>query len=373
MEQGKKLSIGIFGTRGIPANYGGFETFAEELSTRLVTRGHKVTVYGRRPFFKKGEPLEDYRGVGRVVVPTIMHKYAETPIHSLMSFLTLLYKNFDVILLCNAANSPFAWMANLRRIPIAINVDGIERKRSKWNALGRLWYFLGEHCSVWFGNRIISDAFVISDYYEKYHKTASTVIRYGADPVPGQNDKILEKFGLTAEGYLLYVSRLEPENNALGVIEAYTKLKTEMPLVVVGDAPYADEYKKSLYDAANANVIFTGYQFGEAYRELRANCYIYIQATEVGGTHPALVEAMAYGNCIVANGVPEHLEVLCEAGEFYWRNDFEHLAQKLELLLDSPDYVQELKGRALQRSRAGYQWDKICDSYEKLLRDMVIK
>jgi glycosyltransferase involved in cell wall biosynthesis len=165
----------------------------------------------------------------------------------------------------------------------------------------------------------------------------------------------------------LYVSRLEPENNALGVLQAYAALKTDMPLVIVGDAPYAAEYIKTLHQAAAPGVLFTGFQFGQAYQELRSHCYLYIQASEVGGTHPALVEGMAYGNCIVANDVPEHREVLGDCGWYYRKNDFLDLVDKLALLIADPELAQHLGKLAAERARQCYDWERVVDAYEKLL------
>lgn len=363
-----KLRIVIAGTRGIPARYGGFETFAEELSTRLAAKGHDVTVYGRRSWRETRPEAEQYRGVTVRTTATIMHKYLETPLHALTTFLDLFSRDADVVLLCNAANSPFAWLIRLQRKPLLINVDGIERRRTKWNALGRLWYRLGEFSSVLFANRVVSDAQVIADYYRERFRCESDVIAYGAHAVRREPGEVLRKFGIEARRYILYVSRFEPENNALGVIQAYSKIKTDLPLVMVGDAPYAEGYKAELKAAAGPGVVFTGYQFGEAYQELQSNCYLYVQATEVGGTHPALIESMAYGNCVIANGTPENREVLGDAGIFYEVNDFADLARKMEHLLDSVAESRRLGDLASVRAAAVYNWEKIAEQYEELFR-----
>jgi len=362
----RKLKIALMGTRGIPARYGGFETFAEELSTRLAKKGHFLTVYARRRFFQV-LPDQIYQGVTVRATPTIMHKYLETPLHALFSFLDLFFRRFDLVLLCNAANSPFAWLVRLRGLALVINVDGIERERSKWNRLGKLWYRLGELCSYLFASRIVADAKVIGEYYKQKFKITPAVIAYGASCVERSAGRILQQFGLRERSYLLYVSRLEPENNALGVIEAYKQVQTEMPLVIVGDAPYADQYKAQLKAAATEKVIFTGFQFGEAYQELQSNCYLYIQATEVGGTHPALVEAMAYGNAVIANGTPENMEVLERAGVFYQKNDFSELANQIRELIFHPHKATDLGEAARLRAQQIYSWDKIVDQYEELL------
>ena len=364
------MRIALMGTRGIPARYGGFETFAEQLSTRLVARGHEVTVYSRCRFLERYGALEDYRGVKRRQVPTIFHKYLETPLSGLTTFIDALFQKYDGILLCNAANAPFAPILKLKGTPLLINVDGIERDRAKWNKLGKAWYLLGERASVLLATRLVSDADVIADYYKETYGCESEVIPYGVHPIARPAGETLAKFGLRPKGYILYVSRLEPENNALGVIEAYNKLSTEMPLVIVGDAPYANEYKERLRAAATKSVVFTGFQFGEAYEEFQSNCYCYVQATEVGGTHPALVESMSYGNCVIANGTPENLEVIGDAALSYPKNDFTRLSELLANVLSDSALALRYGDKARQRALANYSWDAVVSRYETLLASL---
>jgi glycosyltransferase involved in cell wall biosynthesis len=365
------MRIAIMGTRGIPARYGGFETFAEQLSTRLVARGHEVTVYGRCGVFNRWGRRDSYRGVARRETPTIFHKYLETPLNALTSFCDALFQSCDGILVCNAANTPFAPLLKLKGAPLLINVDGIERDRAKWNALGKWWYLLGERLSVSLATRLISDADVIAEYYKTTYGVDSEVIPYGVHPNHRPPGPTLAHFGLTSKGYLLYVSRLEPENNALGVIEAYNRVSTDRPLVIVGDAPYAAEYKARLHAAASSRVIFTGFQFGEAYEELQSNCYAYIQATEVGGTHPALVESMSYGNCVIANGTPENLEVVGDAALTYSKNNFVELSHRMSEVLSQSTLVADLGARARERAMRLYSWDSVVSRYETLFQALI--
>jgi glycosyltransferase involved in cell wall biosynthesis len=379
-----RLKIGILGTRGIPGRYGGFETFAEELSTLLVNRGHDVVVFGRcsiREAFSKNSAnvVKQLEGVTIRDSPTIFHKYLETPIASFTSMLMLRKSECDCAILCNAANSPFAWLLRLKGVPVLINVDGIERRRSKWNFLGRLWYRFGEVTSCIFANKVIADAEIIESYYKRTYGISPEVVSYGAckqaDHAPRQEEtsSVLKQFNLEEDRFLLYVSRLEPENNALGVIEAYNKVKTNLPLAIVGDAPYSDKYKQQLTEIASSSVIFLGYQFGSAYHELRKNCTLYVQATEVGGTHPALIEAMAYGNAIVANGTPENLEVLGGAGMFYRRNDFEDLSDQLEKMLADEQLRTEYGALARKRAENFYNWEAVAEKYEIICKSVIRK
>lgn len=364
------LKIAIMGTRGIPARYGGFETFAEELSVRLAARGHEVTVYCRSYNMPERAPV--YRGVRLVHLPTIRHKYLDTIVHTYLSAWHSVFKQFDAVLFCNAANSMFIPLARLRR-PVAINVDGIERKRKKWNAAGRLWYRGGERMATIFADRLISDAEVIRQYYLEQYGRDSVVIAYGSDFEPAAGIDIVEQLGLKPREYVLYVSRLEPENNAHLVIEAFEGVKSEKKLAIVGDAPYAGEYIKRLKSTRDPRIVFTGAVYGQGYAQLQSNAYCYVQATEVGGTHPALIEAMGAGNCVIANGTPENVEVVGDAGFIFAAGDAGDLREKLQRVLDEPALVTEYGKRARERARSVYNWDKVTDQYERLFLEMARK
>src|SRR5579872_1098659 len=184
------MRIAILGTRGIPARYGGFETFAEELSTRLAARGHAVTVYCRE------RTSTTYRGVSLCYLPSIRHKYLDTLAHTFLSTLRLLYHRVDVALYCNGANALFTLLPRLTGIPVALNVDGLERHRKTWNLLAKAWYRLSEWLATFCPTAVITDAKSIQDYYQQRHGKSSVLIPYGAETgkVPGVTT--LEKLGL---------------------------------------------------------------------------------------------------------------------------------------------------------------------------------
>ncbi len=369
------MRIAIMGTRGVPAAYGGFETFAEELGARLVNRGHAVTVYGRWHVVPEG--LREHRGMRLRVLPTLRHKYLDTVAHTAISVLDGLARRFDVVLLCNNANAPFALVPRLGGAKVALNVDGLEWQRGKWSRVGR-WYY---QACAWLSPKLpivlVSDAHVIAAWYRQHHGRATVFIPYGSDARRTAPGATLERLGLTAGDYLLYVSRLEPENHADTVIEAYRLAggfeALGVPLVIVGDAPYSTDYKARLESAAaeTPGVRLTGYIFGDGYAELQSNARLYVQATEVGGTHPALVEAMGRGATIVANDVPEHREVLGDAGAYYTRNDAGTLAAVLTSLNGDPARRAELGAAAATQAAARFSWDHVADEYEALFERML--
>jgi glycosyltransferase involved in cell wall biosynthesis len=311
------------------------------------------------------------------VLPAIRQKYLDTVTHTALSVVDGLLRGFEVVLICNNANAPFALVPRLSGAKVVLNVDGLEWQRDKWNRLGR-WYY---QACAWLAPKLpivlVSDARVIARWYERRFGKPTVYIPYGSDARRLPPGETLARLGLEAGRYLLYVSRLEPENHAETVLEGYRAAgglaALGVPLVIVGDAPYATDYKAALEAtaAATPGVMLPGYVFGDGYAELQSNALLYVQATEVGGTHPALVEAMGRGACIVANDVPEHREVLGEVGRYYLRNDAADLGRVLtELVGDEPGRAA-LGTAAGERAQKLFSWDHVTDDYETLFRKLL--
>jgi glycosyltransferase involved in cell wall biosynthesis len=354
------VRIALLGTRGIPANYGGFETFAEELSVRLVERGHQVTVYCR-----ERHPDATYRGVHLQYLPTIRHKYFDTLAHTWISTLHLLDNRVDAALYCNGANAIFTLLPRISRMPVALNVDGIERKRKKWNRLAKGWYYASEWLATFCPSVVVTDALTIQDYYRERWGKDSVFIPYGAEIGKAPGTAVLDKLGLAPESYFLYVSRMEPENHPLEVRQAFENLKTPMRLALIGDAPYAHEYIRRVRDTVDPRIVMPGAIYGDGYCELQSHCFAYIHATEVGGTHPALIEAMGRGALVLYRNTPENAEVTGDAGiPFDWTD----LPAKLESVIAMPESARaDFRARAMERARQCYSWDAVTTQYESLL------
>jgi len=359
------LRIAIVGTRGIPANYGGFETFAEELSTRLAERGHDVVVYCRERHAESR-----YRGVRLEYLPTIRHKYFDTIAHTCVSTLHLLAHRVDAAIYCNGANAVFTILPRLFRIPVALNVDGIERLRKKWNRLARAWYLMSEYLATFCPTRVITDAAAIQIYYRERYGKQTTFIPYGADVGKVPSTVELDRLGLEPCRYFLYVSRMEPENHPLEVRQAFEAVPTEMKLALVGDAPYAADYIRQVRDTRDPRILIPGAIYGQGYRELGSHCFAYIHATEVGGTHPALIEAMGRGALVLFRNTKENAEVAGEAG-IPFEDD---LARQIKVALTmSPADREALRRRAMEIVRERYCWDAVTMEYERLLNGLTLK
>ncbi|MEO8272554.1 MAG: glycosyltransferase [Chloroflexota bacterium] len=361
------MKIAILGIRGVPANYGGFETFAEQLGRRLVAHGHEVTVYGRSNSVAAG--LHEHLGMRIIRLPAPKSKYLETVIHSLFATFHAIPRHYDVVYVCNSANVPAVLLLLLARKRVVLNVDGLEWQRAKWNRVGRAYYRACAWVAARLPAHVVTDARVIQAYYERVYGRQTDYFPYGTALGSTPDDGLLGRLGVEPRGYVLYVSRLEPENNAHVVIEAFASVRTDLPLLIVGDAPYASTYIASLHLTTDPRVRFTGAIYGTGYHILQSNALAYVQATEVGGTHPALVEAMGAGNAILANDVPEHRETLQDAGVYYVGSD--GLALRLQELIDDPDRRQELRIAARERAASTYSWDAVTEAYERWFASLI--
>jgi glycosyltransferase involved in cell wall biosynthesis len=354
----------MLGTRGVPASYSGFETCVEQVGKRLAARGHRVLVYCRAG--QPGAAGDHYLGMERVVLPAIKTKGLETLTHSALSTAHALTRDHpDAVVIFGVGNAVFARAFRLAHIPVAINVDGADWARRKWGGLGRRYLRWSEGAAARLASAVIADSHTVASYYEREYRRQSTYIPYGAEVPSAVGTATLQSFGLKPRGYFLAVGRFVPENGLHHLIAAYARVAPAIPFVIVGDAPYSEEYKRQLRKIAPPNVIFTGYQFGAAYQELTANAFAFLFGAEVGGTHPVLVEQLAYGNCVIARWTESNAEVAADAAIMYQDPETE-LPGAIESLLRDPDLVNRMREGARIRAQA-YSWDRITDEYERLL------
>ena len=339
-----------------------------ELAPRLVARGFDVTVYGRAHAVRGRR--ESYRGARLVFLPTLRTKYLDTPVHTALSCLHAAGERFDAALVVNSANALFVPLLSVAGIPTVLNVDGIEKRRAKWGPFGRAVYALSERLACVLPDRLVTDAEVIRAHYEERYGASSTIITYGVDPRPLFQTGTLRRLGLESRRYLLYVSRFEPENNPHRVVEAYRSVPGEMPLVMVGGAPYANEFIESFTHGADRRIRFPGPIYGRGYRQLLSHAYAYVHATEVGGTHPALVEAMGYGNALAVHDTPENREVAGATADYFDIRAPATLARLLTRMLGQPEATRAAGSAAAERARERYNWEIVADRYADLLREI---
>jgi glycosyltransferase involved in cell wall biosynthesis len=364
------MKIAILGTRGIPASYSGFETAAEQLAERLTERGHEVVVYCRPHVVDKR--IRTYKGARLVHLPTVRNKYLDTFAHTLLSAAHSAQREKpDVALFFIAGNAPLCLLTRVAGIPTVINVDGLDSDRKKWPEVAKRYLRFAERNAPRWADECITDSHAVADVYEHRYGRRIGVVPYGVEDPGHGGTETLERLGLESRRYVLFVGRLEPENNPHLLVEAWARIpgaqSRGMKLVVVGGAPYADEYIRGVMREGDPRVVFPGYVFGRGYWELQRHAYVFVAPTEVGGTHPVILEALAAGNCVLVNDHPPNVETVGEAGLYFpGQGGVEPLAQQLGRLLDEPETVDAYRAKARERARR-YSWDAVTDEYEKLL------
>jgi glycosyltransferase involved in cell wall biosynthesis len=306
-----------------------------------------------------------------IKLPTIKNKYFDTLVHALLSSVHALFQPYDICLYFIAGNSVVTWIPRLAGKRTIINVDGLDWKREKWPPFARAYIRFAERMAGVLANAVVTDSHVVQKYYKQAYGITTEYIAYGSDVKPLPPGDTLRKWGLEPRRYVLFVGRLVPENCAHHLVEAYCMLSEQyrrhMKCVIVGDAPYAEEYIADLRARACNGVVFTGYLFGDGYRELSSSAYCFVETSGVGGTHPALLEAMGFGNCVVAHDTPENLEAMGPVGLSYnGRQGAESLRQVLEHLIRNPQVVEERRALCLQYARHNYSWEAVTDRYLEL-------
>jgi glycosyltransferase involved in cell wall biosynthesis len=364
----RRARVALIGSRGIPARYGGYETLFDELAPRLVARGFDVTVYCRSHNDPRRRALR--RGARLVHLPTLRTKHLETPVHTLLSCLHAAGERFDAALVVNGANALFLPILAAGGVPTALNVDGIEKRRAKWGPFGRAVYALSERLATFLPDTLVTDADVIRRHYLERYGAESVPIAYGVEPRPLEQTGLLTRLGIESRRFFLYVSRFEPENNPHRVAGAYRSVGGELPLVMVGGAPYAAGFISSFTSGADPRVRFPGPIYGRGYRQLLSHALAYVHATEVGGTHPALVEAMGYGNCVVVHDTPENRETAGETAIYFDVEREATLVAALDEVRRDPAGARARGRAAAERAARLFGWERIADAYARLLGDL---
>ena len=355
------------GTRGIPAKYGGFETFYEQLGARLASRGHYVVAYNR-PHVTGHRELTSYRGVRLIHLPSIGTKHLETITHTALSVLHGATRRFDIVYVCGVGNAPLAWIPRLFSARVVLNVDGADWARRKWGRGAAQYLRLTERLAGVVANVVVADNPAIRARYVADYGIEAVYVPYGAELVRDEATNTLETFGLTSRRYVLWVGRLEPETRVEELIEAFLRVRPlGFRLVILGDAPFAKAYRAHLELLASEDVLFTGYQFGVPYRQLASHAFAYVQTSPTSGTSPALLEEMSVGNAVIVRGTAANRAVIGDAGLAYSVDDpIDGLAACLSLLFDQPSTVEDLRLRAAELARTEYDWDIITDQYEEM-------
>lgn len=360
------MHIAMIGTRGVPAQYGGFETAVEEIGKRLASDGHRVTVYCRNP----GQTQTEHLGMELVNLSAMRKRSLETLSHTGLSVAHAVRHRPDAAVLFNAGNAPYIPVLKTARVPTAVHVDGLEWKRAKWQGFGARYYRWAERAAARSGLPLIADAQGIADHLRDTYDVDSHVIPYGAPILHPGHDRLAE-LELTPRAYHLVVARLEPENHVDVIVRGYAEAASPHPLVVVGSAPYADSHVTGIRAAAgDSDTRFVGAVWDQdLLNELYAGSLSYLHGHSVGGTNPSLLRALGCAAPVTAFDVNFNREV--SAGHARFFGDAAAVAAAIQADDLDPEGAIA-RGRAGQEHAAAtYRWDDVAEAYLRMLSGMV--
>lgn len=350
------------GTKGVPATYGGVERHVEELATRLVERGHSVTVYCR-PHYVDGD--SDFRGVKRVVRPTVRQKHMEMIVHTGVSLLDSFTRDLDVVHFQSVDPAMLSFLGRLKARTV-VTSHGKAYKVTKWGRLAKSVSLLAERLYVRVPQGRIAVSRTLTEYYRRTYDCDVSYIPNGVG-LPGEVGKDrLPGFSLREGEYLLFVGRLIRSKGCHLLIKAYQRLQTDKSLVIVGGVGYSTDYVQQLEMYQSDRIRFLGFRFGEDLRQLIANCYTFVLPSESEGLSVSLLEAMASGRPVIYSDIPENREAADGCGLSFRNSDTDDLAEKIGALLRQPALGRRLGETGRERVKHEYNWEKIVDATERL-------
>lgn len=370
MRKGKtKLNIAMLGQKHVPSREGGVEIVVEELSTRMVQRGHDVTCYNRKGHHISGKEfdskkLREYKGVKLKSVFTINRKGLAAMSSSLFASIKVALGRYDVVHYHAEGPCGMLWIPRLFSKRCIATIHGIDWQRAKWNGFATKYIRFGERIAAKCADEIIVLSRHVQDYFYETYNRKTVFIPNGVNkPEIKEADLIKDRWGLEKDGYILFLGRLVPEKGITYLLKAFRGGHTDKKLVISGGSSDTEDFEKELRKLAedDERIIFTGFTEGQELEELYSNAYIYVLPSDLEGMPLSLLEAMSYGNCCLTSDIPECTEVVEDKAVIFKKGDIEDLRAKLQYLSDNPDIVQSYKETASGFICNKYNWEDIVD------------
>lgn len=364
-----KGRLAAFGFRSMPQQPGcaGADKFAEELYVRLARRGYQVTGYNR--VYEPPEKVHfEYKGVRLVNLLTTRKKGAEALLHSFKATLHILrYNTGDVVHIQNGGNSPWALVLRLFGKRVFIGEDGAEWNRSKWPWYGRLYLGLMKYLTAYAPNGVIFDNQFVRDWFEQRFRRQYYFIPFGSEPPTDEPpSNILERLGLEAKEYFLFVGRFIPDKGLQYLIPAFEQLATDKKLILVGGTTDSSEFVKSLRSTSDPRILFPGYVYGEDVHALMRGAYAYVQPSDIEGLSPVILENMGLETAVICSDIRENIYVVGDTALTFGKSDTVDLARILRYALDNPDALIQNAERARKRAMDMFSWESVTAQHEEL-------
>lgn len=375
-----KLNIAMIGHKRIPSREGGVEIVVEELSKRIVERGHKVTVYNRKGHHISGKEydnlsnkikLKEYKGIQIITVPTIERKGLAAASSSFFATIKALFGNYDCIHYHAEGPCVMLFIPRLFGIRTVATIHGLDWARSKWGGFATWYLKLGEKIAAKYADEIIVLSKNVQQYFKDKYNRETVYIPNGITKPEIQIDELIKKkWNLKKDSYLLFLGRIVPEKGLQYLIEAFKQVKTDKKLVIAGGASDTDEFMNTLKIAAknDERILFTGFVEGQELEELYSNAYIYILPSDLEGMPISLLEAMSYGNCCLVSDIPECTEVTQDKAVSFKKGNIKDLKDKIQEMCLDREKVYKYKKEASEFICSKYNWDDVVEKTLLLYR-----
>ncbi|WP_119300606.1 glycosyltransferase family 4 protein [Dongia deserti] len=369
-----RFKVAQIGSRGIPGHRGGVERVVEAVAPRLAARGHDVTVYCAS---WSREKAPTWRGVTLKYVPSVKSKHLDTLLRSFVATLGAMFGPADILHYHGSGSAPLAALARLAGKKVVVTVHGADWARRKWGALGRWFLQFGEWAALKIPHQTIVVGPDLKSGLDRIYGTDTLFIPNGTEERPKRPAKAILDLGLAARGYVLFLARLVPEKQCHTLIEAWMSLKDkgDLKLAIAGPVWHSVEYAASLKEQAkdDPSVLFLGEVSEEILEELYSNCISYVLPSEVEGMSLSLLDAMAFGACIICSDIPANAYVVSDAGLTFPAGDVGALRARLQEVISDPAHAQHLRDAALRRINNEFSWDQIAQRWEEAYRRVMVE
>ena len=369
-----KLNIAMLGHKRIPSREGGIEIVVEELSTRMVKKGHSVTCYNRSGHHVSGKEydggfLKEYQDVKLKSVFTINRKGLAAMTSSFFGAICAAFGKYDVVHFHAEGPCAMLWLPKLFGKRCIATIHGIDWQRAKWGGFASKYIKFGEKVAAKYADEIIVLSAGVQKYFMDTYGRKTVFIPNGVNkPILRNPQLIKEKYGLDKDEYILFLGRLVPEKGITYLIEAFKGVTTEKKLVIAGGSSDTDAFMQELKKLAEGDdrIAFTGFVQGQMLEELYSNAYLYTLPSDLEGMPLSLLEAMSYGNCCLTSDIAECAEVVEDKAILFKKSDIDDLKEKLQYICDNPDAVRKLKNGAADFICQKYNWNDVVERTLKL-------
>lgn len=375
------MKIAMIGHKRIPSREGGIEIVVEELSTRLVQMGHSVTAYNRmgrhvsdKNADREAHKLKDYKGIRIVHVPTPQNKAMNALVYSFFATIMAVFGNYDVIHYHAEGPCLMLPIPHFLGIRTIATIHGLDWQRSKWGGFATRVLKLGEKMAAKYADEVIVLSLNNQQYFKDTYNRETIYIPNGVAATEFREpDIITSKFGLEKDKYILFLGRIVPEKGITYLLEAFSKIKTDMKLVIAGGKSHTDEYEAEVRKMAKKDprVVLTGFVQGTIFQELYSNTYLYVLPSDIEGMPISLLEAMSFGRRCLVSDIPENKEACGDHAMYFKKGNVRDLKKKLDFAIHNPSAFKtdyEIMNYCSNR----FNWNQVTSASVRLYIDAML-